>query len=372
MPGTGLEPVEMTFIPEAHRALSGRDFRRTSNRIYIALKKSEYRAACAKLPARKIKKQSQERLRMHYAIDKVYAFRSYVFCEGWFSGLPNGDVAVLIGNREFHPDIEPMHRPDLPGLFGAGSEGWGFTLACKIDSRIPGWQGLIALQLTDSEKTVRVDRPAEIQNDAQRRGASDAELEFFRLMHDADNPAVLEIGSRMRSGNAKTSRLPVCARYVGFDIGAGENVDVIGDAHFMSQHLPHDHFDFVFSISTFEHLLMPWKVAIELNKVMKMGGLAFIHSHQSWPVHDAPWDFYRFSKFGWHGLFNHFTGFEIIASEHAEPAAMIPQTQMNNPATFLDGQTGYLMSVCMIRKIGPCAMTWDADPTSIISTAYPA
>lgn len=310
---------------------------------------------------------------MRYAIDKLFTFRSHVFCDGWFSGLARsgGRIAVLIGDREFQAELVPVVRPDLRATFGEGAETWGFTLSCRIDA-FAGWYGQVSLLLDDGETTLRVDRPAEIPNEAARREASDAELEFFRLMHAADNPAVLEIGSRMRSGVVKTSRLPSGARYVGFDIAAGGNVDVVGDAHFMSHHLPHDHFDFVFSISTFEHLLMPWKVAIELNRVMKKGGLAFIHSHQGWPVHDAPWDFYRFSKFGWHGLFNQFTGFEVVASAHAEPATMIPQTQMNNPATFLEHETGYLMTVCLIRKIGPCAVTWDADPASIISTAYPA
>jgi hypothetical protein len=311
---------------------------------------------------------------MKYAIDQVHAFRAYVFCKGWFSGLDNdrGSISVLIGDREFTPDVTAVDRPDLSSAFGPGAERWGFQLACKIDPALPNWRGSISIAFNDGENIARVDRPAEIANEWQRREASDAELEFFRLMHVAVSPNVLEIGSRKRSGNAKTDRLPAGANYVGFDIAAGENVDVVGDAHFMAASLPHDHFDFVFSISTFEHLLMPWKVAVDLNKVMKTGALGFIHSHQTWPVHDAPWDFYRFSKFGWHGIFNQFTGFEVIASAQAEPATVLPQAQLDNPATYLEFETGYLMSVCLIRKVAPCALTWDADPAAIMQTAYPA
>ena len=56
-------------------------------------------------------------------------------------------------------------------------------------------------------------------------------------------------------------------------IAAGPNVDVIGDAHHLSRFL-NGHFDFVFFIAVFEHPLIPWKVAIEMNKVMTKGGLA--------------------------------------------------------------------------------------------------
>ena len=61
--------------------------------------------------------------------------------------------------------------------------------------------------------------------------------------------------------------------YTGIDIVAGENVDVVGDAHQLSEYFDEDCFDAVFSISTFEHLAMPWKAAIEINRVMKTGGV---------------------------------------------------------------------------------------------------
>ncbi|WP_248555665.1 methyltransferase domain-containing protein [Paraburkholderia terrae] len=311
---------------------------------------------------------------MEHAIDRLRTVHSKVLCEGWFSGLshPKGSIQIVIDGERFIPEIAIVLRPDLVGPFGVDAEKWGFRLTCDVNPSRKDWYGSVQLLLNDGEREYLVDDPARIQYEFQRREASAAELDFFKRMNEATSPAVLEIGSRKRSGNSKTDRVPPHAHYTGFDIAAGDNVDVVGDAHFMSRHLPRNHFDFVFSISTFEHLLMPWKAAVELNAVMKHGGLAFIHSHQAWPVHDAPWDFYRFSKFGWHGIFNRYSGFEVIASEHAEPATIIPETQINNPATFLSKETGYLMSVCLVRKIGGTDLKWDADPMSIIETAYPA
>jgi hypothetical protein len=309
-----------------------------------------------------------------HAIDRLRTLPSKVLCEGWFSGLehPNGGIQIVIGGERFTPDVKTVLRPDLAASFGHDAEKWGFQLTCDVNPSRSDWYGSVQILLNDGEREYLVDDPARIQYEAQRREASAAELEFFRLMNEASSPTVLEIGSRKRSGNAKTDRVPEHALYTGFDIAAGDNVDVVGDAHFMSDHLPRNHFDFVFSISTFEHLLMPWKAAVELNAVMRQGGIAFIHSHQAWPVHDAPWDFYRFSKFGWHGIFNRYSGFEVIASEHAEPATIIPETQINNPATFLSREIGYLMSVCMVRKVGETSLKWEADPLSIVTTAYPA
>jgi SAM-dependent methyltransferase len=52
----------------------------------------------------------------------------------------------------------------------------------------------------------------------------------------------------------------------------GEGVDPVGDVHKLSQSFPLGHFDFVFSVSVFEHLLFPWKAVLEINKVLKTGG----------------------------------------------------------------------------------------------------
>jgi len=70
-----------------------------------------------------------------------------------------------------------------------------------------------------------------------------------------------------------------CADYVGFDIIAGNGVDIVGDAHRLSESFPPDHFDFVFSISVFEHLLFTWKAILEINKVMKSGGYVYLSTH---------------------------------------------------------------------------------------------
>jgi SAM-dependent methyltransferase len=127
---------------------------------------------------------------------------------------------------------------------------------------------------------------------------------------------VLEIGSRARSGNTYRHLVHPEVDYVELDVAAGPNVDIVGDAHHLSRHVDAT-FDAVFSISVFQHWLMPWMVAIEMNRVMKPGALAYIQSHPAWPLHEEPWDFWRFSKDAWNGLFNAHTGFEMVDKGYA-------------------------------------------------------
>lgn len=83
---------------------------------------------------------------------------------------------------------------------------------------------------------------------------------------------ILEIGSRNVTGTNLRGRF-FNAEYVGFDFYAGENVDVVGDAHRLSSYFDQEQrFDLIFSSAVFEHLHMPWVVAEEIRKLLKVGG----------------------------------------------------------------------------------------------------
>jgi hypothetical protein len=183
---------------------------------------------------------------------------------------------------------------------------------------------------------------------------------------------VLEIGSRARSGINRRGLFPLTCSYTGFDIVEGENVDCVGDAHALSKFLPTDHYDAVFSVSVWEHLSMPWLVSLELNKVMKVGGLAMINTHQSWPSHEEPWDYFRFSNDSWDALFNAATGFEIVGRGAGIPCAMGPsQLHASVHASRIDWHYGYLATRCIARKVGNTRLEWPVDPGIVAKKAYP-
>jgi hypothetical protein len=183
---------------------------------------------------------------------------------------------------------------------------------------------------------------------------------------------VLEIGSRARSGISRRNLFPATCNYTGFDIVAGENVDCVGDAHALSRILPASHFDSVFSVSVWEHLCMPWVVSLELNKVMKLGAMAMINTHQSWPSHEEPWDYFRFSNYSWDALFNADTGFEIVARGTGIPCVMAAsQFHPSIHASRVDWHYGYFATRCVARKIGETSLTWPVDPKIILKGNYP-
>ena len=121
---------------------------------------------------------------------------------------------------------------------------------------------------------------------------------------------VLEVGSRVVTGQNIRHRFDK-AEYIGFDYLAGENVDVVGDCHRLSSYF-NERFDLIFSTAVFEHLHMPWVVAEEISKLLKVGGYAFTATHFSYASHERPWHFFQFSDMGLRALFNQGLGFKLV------------------------------------------------------------
>lgn len=129
----------------------------------------------------------------------------------------------------------------------------------------------------------------------------------------------MEIGSRNVTGANLRNRFSN-ADYVGFDFYAGENVDVVGDAHKLSHYfVGQDKFDLIFSSAVFEHLHMPWVAALEIQKMLKVGGFVFIETHFSFSSHERPWHFFQFSDMGLRALFNDSMGFDLIDGGMSNP-----------------------------------------------------
>ncbi len=117
---------------------------------------------------------------------------------------------------------------------------------------------------------------------------------YLQKMFDKEGMEILEIGARNVTGKTLRELFPK-ANYTGFDYYPGENVDVIGDAHELSKYFDKK-FDLIFSSAVFEHLAMPWKVSVEIIKLLKVKGYVFIETHYSHSTHERPWHFFQFSE----------------------------------------------------------------------------
>jgi len=131
---------------------------------------------------------------------------------------------------------------------------------------------------------------------------------------------VLEIGSREVTGASNARNEFGRADYVGFDFYPGNNVDVVGDAHRLSSYFSDcEKFDIVYSSACFEHFAMPWIVAIEIAKILKIGGYVFVETHFSYSSHERPWHFFQFSDMGLKVLFSKALGFECVEAGMSNP-----------------------------------------------------
>jgi SAM-dependent methyltransferase len=214
--------------------------------------------------------------------------------------------------------------------------------------------------------TVRVESLGEAVGDP----AHALSARFLAMLAERGPGVMLEVGSRARSGVIRRHWAPAAWEYSGFDIVAGPNVDVVGDAHAISRHYPLARFDAVMAFSVLEHLLMPWKFVIELNRVLKPGAIGLFTSHQCWPMHDQPWDFWRFSDAAWTGLLNAATGFEIIAADMGEPAYVVAN-RCSIATAFAEQPAGALASFVLFRKTGETRLEWPVELGEILGTRYP-
>lgn len=131
---------------------------------------------------------------------------------------------------------------------------------------------------------------------------------------------VLEIGSREVCGPSDARSRFANADYVGFDYYPGNNVDVVGDVHKLSSYFQEDEkFDLIYTSACFEHFAMPWIVATEIAKVLKVGGTLFIETHFSFSSHERPWHFFQFSDMALKVLFSEALGFECIEAGLSNP-----------------------------------------------------
>ena len=116
--------------------------------------------------------------------------------------------------------------------------------------------------------------------------------------------------------------VPHAAEYLGTDMEAGPDVDIVADVHRLSEVVGKERFDVILSCSTFEHLKYPTLAAHELMKALKVGGLLYVQTVQTFPLHAYPSDYFRFSRQALASLFGATMGVRVIATNYDFPARL--------------------------------------------------
>jgi SAM-dependent methyltransferase len=139
---------------------------------------------------------------------------------------------------------------------------------------------------------------------------------------------VLELGT-LRWGAESTHHahwLPFDTEHVKSDMSLGIDVDVAADAHDLA---PFDDasFDAVVACSVWEHLERPWIAAEAVARVLRPGGLAYIATHQSFPVHGYPSDYFRFTTEAMAVLFAE-PLFDWSEADYSHAATLVPPPEI--------------------------------------------
>lgn len=156
-------------------------------------------------------------------------------------------------------------------------------------------------------------------------GEREALAEFRARARQMTSPRVLELGTLRSIAERSTMHqnyVPHAGEYLGTDIQAGPDVDIVADVHQLTEVVGRESFDIIISCSTFEHLKYPHRAAHEVMKALKVGGLLFVQTHQTFPIHAFPFDYFRFTREALAGLFGTRMGLEVLATNYEFHAAI--------------------------------------------------
>ena len=92
-----------------------------------------------------------------------------------------------------------------------------------------------------------------------------------------------------------------------FDIDPQRLPDTVGDVHTLP--FSDNTFEFILCAEVLEHLHTPHQAIAEMGRVLKPGGMLILTTRFVFPIHDAPHDYFRYTKYGLQHLFK---GWEII------------------------------------------------------------
>ena len=110
------------------------------------------------------------------------------------------------------------------------------------------------------------------------------------------NKKILEVGSLDVNGSFRPIAMTLNPLlYIGIDILKGKGVDIVCKAEEITKQWDKETFDVVITTCVFEHIEL-WKEAISnIKNILIKNGLIFFIVPAIWPLHEYPYDFWRYS-----------------------------------------------------------------------------
>lgn len=180
--------------------------------------------------------------------------------------------------------------------------------------------------------------------------------QWFEAVAVMTAPRILECGTgawdgrEARHHKAEILAANPSALWIGTDAKAGDGVDIVADLHEIAAAVS-DPFDAVFCASVLEHVQRPWIVAEQLALITRPGGLLFVQTHQAFPLHGYPEDYWRFTKESLALLFGT-GGWRLLVSEYTCPARVIPIGNQASAMGWNFEAEAWLNVDCLSERVG--------------------
>jgi SAM-dependent methyltransferase len=140
---------------------------------------------------------------------------------------------------------------------------------------------------------------------------------------------------------------------IALDIRPGLGVRVIGDAQCLG--LASGVFDVVLCTEVLEHLPEPQRAIDEMFRVLKPGGVLLLTTRFLFPIHDAPHDYFRFTKYGLRHLLRRFEILELQEETDSVGAVAVLVQRLGMQARTIgpaSARAVWLAAAHMLRPFG--------------------
>jgi SAM-dependent methyltransferase len=137
-------------------------------------------------------------------------------------------------------------------------------------------------------------------------------------------------------------------RYCGVDLGVGDaawnyrGLDAVGDLSALP--FRDGVFDAALHIVTIEHLREPARALAEMSRTMRPGATLLIAAPHEWEVHQAPHDYFRYTRYGLAYLLER-AGFEVVEMRPAGGYFRLLARRLLNGLQFFAGGVRWVMFV---------------------------
>ena len=132
---------------------------------------------------------------------------------------------------------------------------------------------------------------------------------MLELAHkSAPHPLILVIGGGAIGAGVAALYADPSIHVIGTDVYASANTRLVADGHALP--FRDGVFDAVLVQAVLEHVLEPQKVADEIHRILRPDGLLYADTPFMQQVHEAAYDFTRFTRSGHRWLFRRFTEIE--------------------------------------------------------------